>query len=225
VGLDSPSHWTHISHGHWTHTVRGLLPRINWNRQTCNSWSQRAPMGCSYWTVHRIDWNHRIYQLRRTSCVTSPTDDVAAPGLASITMDEICQAQAADILQPVLQLLKDQAKLSHSSLRQYPEDTHLILSQWSGTHCSFKMMSFIVGSIIQMGLQIVCKSSYWPSCTDCTSNGCMPTLVISGGPGLEWSLSPCLLSRVAFFHWTPRSQLCSVQVAPAELPDTPPSYT
>jgi len=56
---------------------------------------------------------------------TPPTDDVAsqiqaleaALGLASITLDEICQAQAADdSIKLVLQLLKDQANLLYSSL-------------------------------------------------------------------------------------------------------------
>jgi len=102
--------------------------------------------------------------------------------LASITLDEICQAHAADdSLQPAVQLLKDQAKPPHSSLCQYPEDTCCCPN---GTHCSFKRISFIVSSIIRMGLQIFCRSSYWLSCADRTSNGCMLTLAILGGPRL-----------------------------------------
>jgi len=59
---------------------------------------------------------------------TLPTDDVAVRiqaldatlVLASITLDEIRQVQAAeDSLQPVLQFLKDQVKQPHSGLCQY----------------------------------------------------------------------------------------------------------
>ena len=44
------------------------------------------------------------------------------------SLDEIRKAQAADpnnSLRPVILLLRD-----HSSLQQYPEDTHVLLSQW-----------------------------------------------------------------------------------------------
>jgi len=67
------------------------------------------------------------------------TNDVAAwiqaleatLGLVSITLDEICQGQAAyNSLPPVIQLLKDWTKPPHSSLCQYHEDTCMLLSQW-----------------------------------------------------------------------------------------------
>jgi len=69
----------------------------------------------------------------------------SALGLASITMDKICQAQTDDdSLQPVIQLLKDQDKPPHSSLHHYPEDMHVLLSQWDSMlhhedvfHCRF----------------------------------------------------------------------------------------
>ena len=46
------------------------------------------------------------------------------------TLDEICQAQAADdSLQPITQLLKDQAKVPYSSVRHYPKEHHMLLLQ------------------------------------------------------------------------------------------------
>jgi len=66
---------------------------------------------------------------------TPPSSDVTARiqarKLASITLDEIRQTQAADdSLQPVLQALKDQTKPSHNDLHQYPEDACVLLFQW-----------------------------------------------------------------------------------------------
>jgi len=69
---------------------------------------------------------------------TPPLSDVSAriqaleatPGPTSISLDDICQAQADnDSLQPVLQALKDQTKPPQSDLRQYPEDARMLLSQ------------------------------------------------------------------------------------------------
>jgi len=82
-------------------------------------------MGHSRQRTNRIDWSRQINWLHGTPCLTPPTDDVAAQiqalqaalGLASITWYEIHQAQAAySSLQAVIQLLKDQAKMLHSSL-------------------------------------------------------------------------------------------------------------
>jgi len=89
--------------------------------------------------MHQIDWSCRICLADPSDVAppTLPTDYVAAqvqaletaPGLSSITLDEIHQAQAADnSLQLVKQLLKDQTKPPHSNLHQYPEDTRILLS-------------------------------------------------------------------------------------------------
>ena len=75
----------------------------------------------------------------------------ATSELASITMDEIRQAQAADdSLQPVIQALKDQVQPHHSGLCQYPTDTCILLSQWDSL--VFKMMSCTRSSTTLIGV-------------------------------------------------------------------------
>jgi len=51
--------------------------------------------------------------------------------LADIFQDDIREAQAADdCLQPIMKALEDCAQPPHSDLRQYPEQTRILLSQW-----------------------------------------------------------------------------------------------
>jgi len=51
--------------------------------------------------------------------------------LADITLDDIRIAQGADdCLQPIMKALEDCAQPPHSDMRQYPEETRILLSQW-----------------------------------------------------------------------------------------------
>jgi len=102
------------------------------------------------------------------------------PELASITLDEIRQAQADDdSFRPVLHTFKDQVKPLYSDLRQYPEDTRVLLSQWD-------LLILQEGVLYRKfdypdGTMNFCKLSYRQSFIIRISNGFMPTLGISDG--------------------------------------------
>jgi len=50
---------------------------------------------------------------------------------SSLSLDEICEAQAADDnLQLVIQALVEGVKPPHGSLRNYPEEARILFSQW-----------------------------------------------------------------------------------------------
>jgi len=131
---------------------------------------------------------------------------------ASITVDEICQAQAADdSLQPVLELLNNQTKPSHSSLCQYPEDTRVLLSQLDSSllqddvlYHRFHWLDGTMNFLQIVLLASLCQSYIEWQHTDLDHFGQTKTC---------HSLLSCLLSKVAFFHWIPCLQLCSVHCA------------
>ena len=90
-----------------------------------------------------LDWMESPELLATSDAVDQPPskDDVTAriqtleaiAELASISLADVCQAQAADdnlqpIIQPIIQLLKDQAKPPHSC-SLYPDKARVLLLQ------------------------------------------------------------------------------------------------
>jgi len=113
----------------------------------------------------------------------------ATPKIASITLDGICHAQAADdSLRPVLQALKDQAKPPHSGICQTPEDARMLLSQWNSLDLQDDIM------------EVPLPGWDYELPTNCLNgktvthilNGFMPTLDTLDGPRLTMQF--CIVS-------------------------------
>jgi len=88
--------------------------------------------------LQRISWSRWMDTpvTSEDSILAPPAPDFAArcetmPRLADISLHDICEAQAADdCLQLIIKALEDCAQLPHSDMRQYPEETRILLSQW-----------------------------------------------------------------------------------------------
>ena len=137
----------------------------------------------------------------------------------SLWMDEICQAQAADdSLQPIIQCLKDQAKLPQSSLCQYPGETCVLLSQLDllllQDDVLYRKFHYLDGT--SNFLQIVLSTNLRQSDIRWLHANLGHFEQTKTYVAVSHSV---MFLRMAFLFLSPRSQLCSMQSAPMELPD------